>query len=91
MVYFLSLHFCKGNKSVSVCVCVCVCVVEFARHAASEMPVGGGVTSPDTDCLYCSVYYWQSSTQLSSDLWIGVVCICTQMNGCLEPTQRYCI
>lgn len=55
--------------------CVHVCEVDFARQAASSMPVGGGVSSPDTGCLYYSVYYWHSATQLSSDLWIGMVCI----------------
>ncbi len=49
---------------------------ELARQAASSMPVEGGVSSPDTGCLYYSVYYWHSATQLSSDLWIGMVCIC---------------
>lgn len=62
--------------------CVCVCAFELARQAASSMPVGGGVSSPDTGCLYCSVYCWHSATQLSFDLWIGIVCICTKMSGC---------
>lgn len=53
--------------------CVCVCLFEFARQAAGSVPVGGGVASLDTGCLYCSVYYWHSATQLSSDLWIGMV------------------
>lgn len=47
------------------------------------------VSSPDTGCLYYSVYYWHSATQLSSDLWIGMVCICTQMSSCLVPRQKY--
>lgn len=59
-----------------VWVCVCVFVLEFTKQqTASGMPVGGGVSSPDTGCLYYSVYYWQSVTQLSFDLWIGMVCI----------------
>lgn len=72
---------CITVSAYSKCVHVCayVCVSEFARQAASSMPVGGGVSSPDTGCLYCSVYYWHCATQLSSDLWIGMVCICTQM------------
>ena len=70
----------------------CVCVFELARQqTASGVPVGGGVSSPDTGCLYYSVYYWQSATQLSFDLWIGMVCIHIQMSGCLMPRQKCCV
>lgn len=55
-----------------------MCVFEFAsRQTASGMPVGGSGSGPDTSCLYYSVYYWQCATQLSFDLWIGMVCIYT--------------
>lgn len=55
-----------------------MCVFEFAgRQTASGMPVGGGGSGPDTSCLYYSVYYWQCATQLSFDLWIGMVCTYT--------------
>lgn len=86
---------CITVNAFSACICVYVCVsacafFEFARRqTASGMPVGGCVSSPDTSCLYYSVYYWHSATQLSFDLWIGMVCICTKMSGCLMPGQKY--
>lgn len=86
--WFCSCLCITGNAH-SKCVCVCVSVFRSlpGSQPASSVPVGGGVSSPDTGCLYYSVYYWHGATQLSSDLWIGMVC--TLMSGFLVPAQRH--
>ena len=98
---------CVRHISLNGCVSVCVCVSVYL-YVFECQPVSHSVSRrcaswresiearlSDTDCLYCSVYYWNTATQLSADLWIGTVCgvcacicVCTQISSCLVPRRK---